>query len=91
MTNQLVLKVTLNTIRGNNSNYGKTILEVFLPGPGYSRWLFLNGSGNGFIGVGTGNIYYGQVGYLFVKPTNPATKGDCKLCSGTNCRLRCIK
>jgi hypothetical protein len=23
----------------NNSNYGKTILEVFLPGPGYSRWL----------------------------------------------------
>jgi hypothetical protein len=24
----------------NNSNYGKTILEVFLPGPGYSRWLF---------------------------------------------------
>jgi hypothetical protein len=38
----------------------------------------LNGSGNGFIGVGTGNIYYGQVGYLFVKPTNPATKGDCK-------------
>jgi hypothetical protein len=59
----------------NNSNYGKIILEYFYSDPAVVDGSLLNGSGNGFIGVGTGNIYYGQVGYLFVKPINPATKG----------------
>jgi hypothetical protein len=40
MTNQLVLKDALTLYAAyNNSNYGKTILEVFLLGPGCSRQL----------------------------------------------------
>jgi hypothetical protein len=32
--------------------------------------------------VGTGNIYYGQVGYLFAKPINPAKRKTTSLCKG---------
>jgi hypothetical protein len=60
----------------NNSNFGKNYTRsISTPDPAIVDGSLVNGSGNGFIGVGTGNIYYGQVGYLFVKPTNPATKG----------------
>ncbi len=60
----------------NNCNFGKNYTRsIATPDPAIVDTSLLNGSGNGFIGVGTGNIYYGQVGYLFAKPKNTATKG----------------
>ena len=60
----------------NNCNFGKNyIRNIATPNPAVTDGSLINGSGNGFIGVGTGNIYYGQVGYLFTKPTNPNIKG----------------
>lgn len=60
----------------NNCNFGKNYTRtIATPNPAVADGSLVNGSGNGFIGVGTGNIYYGQVGYLFAKPTNPTTKG----------------
>lgn len=60
----------------NNCNFGKNYTRsISTPDPAIVDVSLLNGSGNGFIGVGTGNIYYGQVGYLFAKPTNAVTKG----------------
>ncbi|MBC5839360.1 porin family protein [Flavobacterium muglaense] len=60
----------------NNCNLGKNYTRsIATPDPAIVDTSLLNGSGNGFIGVGTGNIYYGQVGYLFAKPKNAATKG----------------
>jgi hypothetical protein len=60
----------------NNCNFGKNYTRsIATPNPAVADGSLINGSGNGFIGVGTGNIYYGQVGYLFSKPTNPNVKG----------------
>jgi hypothetical protein len=60
----------------NNCNFGKNYTRsIATPDPAIADGSLVNGSGNGFIGVGTGNIYYGQVGYLIAKPTNPSTKG----------------
>jgi hypothetical protein len=53
----------------------KIILSISTPDPAVVDSSLLNGSGNGFIGVGTGNIYYGQVGYLFVKTYKSSYKG----------------
>jgi hypothetical protein len=36
----------------------KIILSISTPDPAVVDSSLLNGSGNGFIGVGTGNIYY---------------------------------
>jgi len=60
----------------NNCDFGKNYTRVIAtPNPAVADGSLVNGSGNGFIGVGTGNNYYGQVGYLFAKPSNPAIKG----------------
>ncbi|SEA50485.1 Phosphate-selective porin O and P [Flavobacterium gillisiae] len=60
----------------NNCSFGKNYTRsIATPDPAIVDGSLLNGSGNGFIGVGTGNIYYGQIGYLFAKPANPSTKG----------------
>lgn len=60
----------------NNCNFGKNYTRsIATPNPAIVDGALLNGSGNGFIGVGTGNIYYSQLGYLFKKPTNQSTKG----------------
>lgn len=60
----------------NNCNFGQNYTRtIAVPNPAIADGSLLNGSGNGFIAVGTGNIYYGQVGYLFTKPTNQGTKG----------------
>lgn len=60
----------------NKCNFGKNYTRsISNPDPAIVDNTLLNGSGNGFIGVGTGNIYYGQVGYLFAKPKNSTTKG----------------
>lgn len=59
----------------NNCNFGKNYTRsIATPNPAIVDGALLNGSGNGFIGVGTGNIYYSQLGYLFKKPTNQSTK-----------------
>lgn len=60
----------------NNCNYGKNyIRNIAVPNPALNDNSLINGSGNGFIGVGTGNIYYAQAGYLFAKSVNSKTKG----------------
>ncbi|MEN2402452.1 hypothetical protein GKZ90_0021860 [Flavobacterium sp. MC2016-06] len=60
----------------NNNNYGKNYIQsVSTPNPAVGDNTLINGSGAGFIGVGTGNIYYAQLGYLFAKPSNEAKKG----------------
>lgn len=60
----------------NNNNYGKNYIQsVNTPNPAIGDNTLINGSGAGFIGVGTGNIYYAQLGYLFGKSDNPAQKG----------------
>ena len=60
----------------NNNNYGKNYIQsVNTPNPAIGDNTLINGSGAGFIGVGTGNIYYAQLGYLFGKSDNEAKKG----------------
>lgn len=60
----------------NNCNYGKNYLQVVAtPNPAINDNTLINGSGTGFIGIGTGNIYYAQLGYLFAKSDNEAKKG----------------
>ncbi|MFH6996375.1 hypothetical protein ACHRVZ_00490 [Flavobacterium sp. FlaQc-57] len=60
----------------NNSNYGKNYIQsVNTPNPAIGDNTLINGSGAGFIGVGTGNIYYAQFGYLFAKSDNLERKG----------------
>lgn len=60
----------------NNCNYGKNyIRSIATPNPAITDASLINGSGNGFIGVGTGNIYYAQAGYLFAKSEDATTKG----------------
>lgn len=60
----------------NNCNYGKNyIRNIAVPNPAVNDNALINGSGNGFIGVGTGNIYYAQAGYLFAKSKDETTKG----------------
>lgn len=60
----------------NNNNYGKKYIQsVNTPNPAIGDNSLINGSGAGFIGVGTGNIYYAQLGYLFGKSDNEAKKG----------------
>lgn len=64
----------------NNCNYGRNyIRNIAIPNPSIVDGSLLNGSGNGFIGVGTGNIYYSQAGYLFGKSSNPKTKGKTQI------------
>jgi len=60
----------------NNNNYGKNYIQsVNTPNPAIGDNTLINGSGAGFIGVGTGNIYYAQLGYLFGKSNNESKKG----------------
>lgn len=60
----------------NNADYGKNYIQaVSVPNPAIADNTLINGSGNGFVGVGTGNIYYAQVGYLFKRSANGASKG----------------
>jgi hypothetical protein len=60
----------------NNNDYGKNYIQsVNTPNPAIGDNTLINGSGTGFIGVGTGNIYYAQLGYLFGKSDNEAKKG----------------
>ncbi len=60
----------------NSSDYGRNYTQfISTPNPAIGDISLINGSGTGFIGVGTGNIYYAQVGYLFKKPNNAAKKG----------------
>lgn len=60
----------------NNCNFGKNyIRSISTPNPAVADGSLINGSGNGFIGVGTGNIYYSQVGYLFAKAKDANVKG----------------
>ena len=60
----------------NNNNYGKNYIQsVNTPNPAIGDNSLINGSGAGFIGVGTGNIYYAQLGYLFGKSDNESRKG----------------
>lgn len=60
----------------NNNDYGKNYIQsVSTPNPAIGDNTLINGSGAGFIGVGTGNIYYAQVGYLFKNSDNKENKG----------------
>lgn len=60
----------------NNNNYGKNYIQsVNTPNPAIGDNTLINGSGAGFLGVGTGNIYYAQFGYLFAKSENANRKG----------------
>ncbi|MDG1870957.1 MAG: hypothetical protein P8I78_03215, partial [Flavobacterium sp.] len=60
----------------NNLNYGPNyIRSIATPNPAIADGTLINGSGNGFIGVGTGSIYYAQLGYLLPKGANTASKG----------------
>lgn len=60
----------------NNNNYGKNYIQsISIPNPAIADPSLINGSGSGFIGVGTGNIYYAQVGYLFKNSEDTAKKG----------------
>ena len=60
----------------NNNDYGKNYIQsVNTPNPAIGDNILINGSGAGFIGVGTGNIYYAQLGYLFGKSNNESKKG----------------
>ena len=60
----------------NNNNYGKNYIQsVNTPNPAIGDNTLINGSGAGFLGVGTGNIYYAQFGYLFAKSENANIKG----------------
>ncbi|WP_264530030.1 OprO/OprP family phosphate-selective porin [Flavobacterium sp. N502540] len=60
----------------NNNYYGKNYIQsVNTPNPAIGDNSLINGSGAGFIGVGTGNIYYAQLGYLFGKSDNESKKG----------------
>jgi hypothetical protein len=64
----------------NNAQYGKNYTQfISIPNPAIADPTLLNGSGSGFIGVGTGNIYYAQVGYLFKNSDNAAKKGRFQL------------
>jgi len=64
----------------NNCNYGKNyIRSIAIPNPAINDSSLINGSGNGFIGVGTGNIFYSQAGYLFAKSENSKTKGKTQI------------
>lgn len=59
----------------NNCNYGKNyIRSIATPNPAKPNSNPSN-SGNGFIGVGTGNIFYTQVGYLFGKSSEESKSG----------------
>jgi hypothetical protein len=54
----------------NNCDYGKNYTRmVATPNPASS------GSGNGFLGIGTGNIFYSQIGFLFNKAKKEDQKG----------------
>lgn len=60
----------------NNCEYGQNYIQsVSTPNPAVGDGSLINGSGAGFIGVGTGNIYYAQLGYLFAKSDNQEKKG----------------
>jgi len=60
----------------NNNNYGKNYIQsVNTPNPAIGDNTLINGSGAGFLGVGTGNIYYAQFGYLFAKSENIDREG----------------
>ena len=60
----------------NNLNYGPNyIRSIATPNPAIADGTLINGSGNGFIGVGTGSIYYAQLGYLLPKSANTTAKG----------------
>ncbi len=60
----------------NKNDYGKNYIQsVNTPNPAIGDNTLINGSGAGFIGVGTGNIYYAQLGYLFGRSDNEAKKG----------------
>lgn len=60
----------------NNNNYGKNYIQsISIPNPAIADPSLINGSGSGFIGVGTGNIYYAQVGYLLKNSEDTAKKG----------------
>lgn len=68
----------------NNCNYGKNyIRNIAVPNPALNDNSLINGSGNGFIGVGTGNIYYAQAGYLFAKSKNATTTGKTQVYAAT--------
>lgn len=67
----------------NNANYGKNYIRtIAVPNPAKPNANY-SGSGNGFIGVGTGNIYYTQVGYLFGKSLNEAKTGRFQMYAST--------
>lgn len=54
----------------NNCNYGKDYLRLIAtPNPASK------GPGSGFYGIGTGQIYYAQAGYLFNHSKNESIKG----------------
>lgn len=58
----------------NHCDYGKNYLRnIATPNPA------TNGSGSGFLGIGTGEILYAQVGYLFNKSANEEKKGRAQL------------
>lgn len=60
----------------NNNDYGKNYIQtVSTPNPAVGDNTLVNGSGAGFLGIGTGNIYYAQFGYLFAKSANETIKG----------------
>ncbi len=60
----------------NNLDYGKNyIRSIATPNPAIVDATLINGSGNGFIAVGTGNIYYAQLGYLLPKGATTKSKG----------------
>ncbi|OXA90942.1 porin [Flavobacterium hercynium] len=60
----------------NNAQYGKDYTQfVATPNPAITDFSTVNGSGTGFAGVGTGNIYYAQLGYFFPKSDNAEKKG----------------
>jgi hypothetical protein len=67
----------------NNCNYGKNYTRtIAVPNPAKPNTNY-SGSGNGFIGVGTGNIYYTQVGYLFGKNSDEAKTGRFQMYAST--------
>jgi hypothetical protein len=67
----------------NNCNYGKNYIRtIATPNPAKPNANYSN-SGNGFIGVGTGNIYYSQVGYLFGKSSNEKKTGRFQMFAST--------
>jgi hypothetical protein len=62
----------------NNCDYGQNYTRMIsTPNPASV------GSGAGFIGVGTGNIFYSQVGYLFRKNSDETKKARTQLYAST--------